>query len=862
MIIQGLSKYRNYILIALLAVLTAFVLWLRLLPLLQAGNVDILSLAGSDDPLYNLRQVEQMTRNFPGYGWFEAMTLYPTGQLVHWGPLFATISTSFVMIAGASTRPEIIKYALMVPPIMAAAMVPLVFLLVRKISDWKCAIFASGFVAIVGGQYFFRSLYGYFDHHIAEVLFGTLFIFAYVYCMWYAKEHPVDLSKRETLVKPVIFALLAGVAYILGLFTMGTMILFALIIGVFTVIQFIWDFYRKQSSDYLLLTNVVTFGFVTVAFFIVGVRNPGLELGNYSIAHPITYLIFIAGTIILYLLARYMKGKKVYIYPIGIIAIGIISVVIMAAVAPQIYNYFIAGINGFFGQNSLALTVQEARSWTFAEAWDTFNYSLILMAGGFAILFYRLWRKERPDLLVILVWSVFMLISAWQHIRYEYYLAVNIAVLSGVCVGFVFDLGWKDICRIVSPSVKKEPDKTSHPKQVAQKGIKQPQNVKRPGRYQGTHYLSIGAVVLVVLLSLLFVSSSVGGEYAVASSGGLRMNSDWKESLEWMASHTPETGVDYYKIYDQATFKYPAQAYGVMSWWDYGHMITYIAKRIPNANPFQAGVDGPNGAAAYFMATSEKTANDILKNDGTRYVITDIEMDTGKFWAMATWYNTSLGAGPYQRPYLTPSQNNPNQYGAVTLYDEPYYQTMVSKLHNFDGSMVEPTTAYYVEYTDPGNSGRPYPVITRAENMAVATAKTNAGQFNSNAPASQHAAVLSDIMFTPLSPVPALQHYRLVHESPRNVLSGSPPDIKYVKVFEFVPGAKIKGEGIIEIPLVSNTGRAFVYRQASTNGEFIVPYSTTGNPYDVKATGTYHIVGTDKQFDVNESAVMQGTPIN
>ena len=42
-----------------------------------------------------------------------------------------------------------------------------------------------------------------------------------------------------------------------------------------------------------------------------------------------------------------------------------------------------------------------------------------------------------------------------------------------------------------------------------------------------------------------------------------------------------------------------------MSWWDYGHMITYIAKRIPNANPFQAGVAGPNGAAAYFMSQSE-----------------------------------------------------------------------------------------------------------------------------------------------------------------------------------------------------------------------------------------------------------------
>jgi asparagine N-glycosylation enzyme membrane subunit Stt3 len=328
MIMQDLSKYRNYILIAILAVLTAFVLWLRLLPLLQAGNVDILYLAGSDDPLYNLRQIEQMTRNFPGYGWFEAMTLFPTGQTVHWGPLFTIISTSFVMIAGASTRPEIIKYALMVPPIMAAAMVPLVFLLVRKISNWKSAIIASGFVAIIGGQYFFRSLYGYLDHHIA-------------------KEHPVDITKRDTLVRPIILALLAGVAYILGLFIMPTMILFALIIGVFTVIQFIWDFYRKQSSDYLLVTNVVIFGFAAVAFFIVGIQTEGLQLNYYTIAHPLSYILLIIGTVLLYLLARFLKGKKAYVFPIGIIAIGIIIIALMAAMAPQTYQYFISGITKF-----------------------------------------------------------------------------------------------------------------------------------------------------------------------------------------------------------------------------------------------------------------------------------------------------------------------------------------------------------------------------------------------------------------------------------------------------------------------------------------------------------------------------------
>ncbi len=146
--------------------------------------------------------------------------------------------------------------------------------------------------------------------------------------MWWAKEHPVDISKRETLIRPVIFALLAGVAYILGLFTMPTMILFALIIGVFTVIQFIWDFYRKQSSDYLLVTNVVIFGFATVAFFIVGIQTQGLQFNYYTIAHPLSYLLLIVGTVFLYLLARFLKGKKAYYYPAAVIGIGIIIIAI------------------------------------------------------------------------------------------------------------------------------------------------------------------------------------------------------------------------------------------------------------------------------------------------------------------------------------------------------------------------------------------------------------------------------------------------------------------------------------------------------------------------------------------------------
>lgn len=68
-------------------------------------------------------------------------------------------------------------------------------------------------------------------------------------------------------------------------------------------------------------------------------------------------------------------------------------------------------------------------------------------------------------------------------------------------------------------------------------------------------------------------------------------------------------------------------------------------------------------------------------------------------------------------------------------------------------------------------------------------------------------------------------------------------------------GHVIPGEGTIELPIITNQGRSFVYRQNSVNGQFVVPYSTSGNLYDVKATGPYTIVGSGQTFNVTEDQI-------
>ena len=858
-----LKNHRTQLIIGLVALFSVFALWLRLLPMLTMGNVDVLMMVASDDPLYNLRQVEQILANFPNYAWFEPMTLFPTGQAVPWGPIFPTIIAVICLLTGAATRPEIISTGLLVPPLMGAMVVAIMYFVGKNCGDWKTGLLASGFTAVISGQFFYRSFYGYMDHHIAEVLFSTLFCLLYMYAIYSEKDTKIDLKNISSYKKTLLLSGLAGIAYLLGLFVMPTMILFAMIVGIFTVIQFVIDVIRCKTSEYLLVINTVIFAIAIIGLLVYGLKAPGVSLIFYSIGHVYAYLALIGGTGFLYGIAHIIKEKSWYYYPAILIGSGIAFSLILLIVSPQMYNLFISSFFLFFGQPEWSTTIQEARGWTSALAWTTFNYGIILMLGGALVMFYNNLRDEHPHQIFALVWSLVMLVSTWQHVRYEYYLAVNVALLSAVCVSFTFERGWPDIHRLATrvSSDTNVPEAGKGGKEESPRSKKQKKLQKKGSGALQTNSLAIALVILTVGLGILFAFTSASLSYSSAATDTIRMNPDWRESLDWMGKNTPDTGVNYYTIYNPDTFQYPPEAYGVMSWWDYGHMITYIAKRIPNANPFQSGVTGPTGSANYFMSVSEDEGNQVLDRAKTRYIVTDIEMDTGKFWAMATWYNASVAASPYQMTLLTPENNNLNSYESVLLNTRLYYLTMISRLHNFDGSLTTPSTAYYIEYADSTITQVSLPVITGAEAMNATAAVSKAEAYNLEAPSGYHAEVLSPAITLPIETVPALRHYRLVHESPTNVFNSNTADVKYVKVFEYVKGAHIKGEGIIEVPVISNTGRSYTYRQTSVNGEFIVPYSTTGNPYGVKTSGKYRVISTGKEYDVPESAIMEGSVV-
>ena len=188
------------------------------------------------------------------------------------------------------------------------------------------------------GQFLTVSFYGYIDHHIAEVLFSTIFCLAYGYALFSEKDRKIDFSDSGSYRQTLILSLLCGIAYLLGLFVMPTMILFAMIVAVFTVVQFIIDFSRNRSSDYLLVINGITFLVAIIGLLIFGFKSTLVDLSTYSVGHVYAYIGLIGGTLMLWYLARHLRGKKWYYYPGVLAGTGILLTLLLFAHQPVVVH--------------------------------------------------------------------------------------------------------------------------------------------------------------------------------------------------------------------------------------------------------------------------------------------------------------------------------------------------------------------------------------------------------------------------------------------------------------------------------------------------------------------------------------------
>ena len=918
-----------------------------------------------NDPWYHYRETMFLLENYPNTMPFEAWTGFPFGRHVgQFGTLWDHMTALFIFAATPITgggEEGAMRVMLLMSAIFGTLVAIPTYLIARRFVDRFAAVAAVAVLALLPGTFFSYTLVGFNDHHAGEIFFQTLAVLTFLAAFAVAeRETPVwelFLDRDwEAMKRPAAYAVAAGGSLGLYMWTWQPGVLMVGFTGIFIAVKITSDVSHGRTPEPIAFVAAVS---MTVAALMQLIPLDDFSFGvtDYSLTQVVLPLGVGLGAVFLAWLARQWEGRDLDVdtYPpaVGGLILGSMGVVWLAI--PSLWSTVTGNLlnTAGFSAGAGTRTIGEAAPPLMRQGFADFvigEYGLaffVALAAVLWIVIRPLYRSEEtnhtifvvagfaiigtvlaaPNLydfiggivgvswqvvglliataflvgatflvrydteeLYFVVWAAFITSMAFTQIRFNYYLAVIVAIAAAYFLQVTFDA-------LSLPSIRNIRD------------------------IEGWQVMTAGVIVIVLLAPLMFMVTPV---WAAGAQTGPADVVPWDESLQWMNEETPYPGeleghdnaMEYYGTYERPAdddFDYPEGAYGVQSWWDYGHWITTRAERIPNANPFQQNA---GEAANYLLAPDEETAAEVLERQSeeggdTRYVMVDWQMvaPTSKFGAPVTFYDDE----DLEQEDFTPLVYQATEEGALQpvtqLRTQRYYESQMVQLYAGYGSAMDPepvVVTYDVEQVQDPQTG---------EALEIRTLPTDPNEFVQRYDTMEEAeeavedapnAQIGGVGDIPSERVEALENYRLVHAGDARGQAPAAPQLQalqglgvdleetlgvdplaassddFVKTFERVPGSSVEGSGAepneevrATVEMEKPTGETFAYTQyaeADADGEFELhlPYSTTG--YDewgpdegytntsVQATGPYQVVSEDEsligEVDVSEAQVI------
>jgi oligosaccharyl transferase (archaeosortase A-associated) len=720
------------------------------------------------DAYYYIRNIEVLVHNFPHFNSFDPYMFYPGGGGGLIRPFFPWLIAGIIRLVslGPPTLHTIETVGAYMPAILGTlTLIPVYFIGKELFNRWV-GVIAAALVVILPGEFMHRSLLGFTDHHVAEVLFSTVCILFIIMAIKRAREREISFShflRRDwsTITKPLVYTLLAGIFLGIYLLSWQGGLLFIFIIFAYLVIQFIVDHLRRKSSDYLCIIGTPLF---LIAFLML---LPVLGNGSIDTIYRAAMPVAIVLPIVLSIISRLMAGralKPVY-YPLTLLGLAVIGLVTFHAINPSLFQAMLEKFS-IFTPTGTWLTVLEMQPLTPTVAWANFTASFFIAFISFVMLIYLVIKEKSADISLFLVWSIIMLMAVLGQRRFGYYYAVNAALLTGYFSWKMLDLAGLNKLLVKSKEVVSAVKKF-------RKREKKAREKAKPKTFMQPRGAWVRVIVVGIILFFVVFFPNIGIVKVLASLPNAIMHEGWNNSLLWLKDNSPEPFGDpdfYYELYPpRGEFEYPETAYGVMSWWDYGYFIMQIAHRIPNANPGQVGAVQ---AGQFFSSQNESAANEIADRYGSKYVVIDFAMPVTKFYAMVEWAGGNVSE--FYEVYY--QQTEEGMQGGV-LYYPAYYQTTVARLYNFDGQAVVPTESIVISYNEEeAGTGEKYKLITNYwsfptyEEAEAYVASQASGNYR----------VVSNSPFSSPVPLEALNSYKLVYSSGVTITATT------VKIFEYL----------------------------------------------------------------------------
>ncbi|MBO8180431.1 MAG: glycosyltransferase family 39 protein [Archaeoglobus sp.] len=290
---------------------------------------------------------------------------------------------------------------------------------------------------------------------------------------------------------------------------------------------------------------------------------------------------------------------------LGYIAAAALTLAVLYLAPVKELGFVKRGVSYLIGANIYLPTIAEAQSFDFAGVMSLTGYLSFLLALPSLFTF--------RDRFLQAFFFTSLALSILQS-RFTEILAVPISFFAANTLIYVFERT-EVIVREEEESEEEDTKKKKRSKR------------RKERRSKKEEKLSLGdKAVVAAFLAVIFTPSFI------ISIKPSELSEDWQAALTWLKENTDSTS--HYLTPDKGK-----PEYSILSWWDYGNWIVFVAKRPVVCNNFQAGAID---AARFFTAQNEEDALKIAKKRGVRYVVTDEEMGfenesgkyTGKFEAI------------------------------------------------------------------------------------------------------------------------------------------------------------------------------------------------------------------------------------
>lgn len=219
-----------------------------------------------DDAYYHMRLVDNLLHHLFHPITFDPFTNFHHGTTVPWPPFFDWLLACIIWLfsLGSPSQHFVDVIGAYYPAVLGSLTIIPVYFIGKELFNRWVGVIAAALLAIMPGEFLGRSLLGYTDHHVAEVLFTSLTVLFLILAIKTAREHSLDfthLLRRDwnAISRVLVYSLIAGIFLGIYMLTWVGGLLFILLLFVYFVFQSIVDHLRGIQSDDLAIVGTVSF---------------------------------------------------------------------------------------------------------------------------------------------------------------------------------------------------------------------------------------------------------------------------------------------------------------------------------------------------------------------------------------------------------------------------------------------------------------------------------------------------------------------------------------------------------------------------------------------------------------------------